>query len=82
MTENEYKIILVNQLEDTNKYYGIDMTKWVLEAIEYDEDSGSCTWLHVDNDKSLPYAERRLQCTGFIYDENLDIINTNIPFFT
>ena len=61
---------LIKELTSKMAWFGIDMRLYEFEAINYSDGFGSISWLHKSNDKSLPYAERRLQCDGFFYDEN------------
>ena len=47
---------LIEQLTKSFNWYGINMAIYELEEIEYSEGDGRITWLHKENDKSLPYA--------------------------
>ena len=71
---------LIKELTSKMAWFGIDMRLYKFESIQFSEGFGSITWLHRANDKSLPYAERRLQCNGFFYDEN-GLLQWNNPSF-
>ncbi len=71
---------LIKELTSKMAWFGIDMCLYKFEVINYADGFGSISWLHKANDKSLPYAERRLQCDGFFYDEN-GLTQWNNPSF-
>lgn len=56
-------------------WFGINMEKYELEEIRLTDGFGTITWLHKENDPSLPYAQRRLQCTGMFVDERTGEVN-------
>lgn len=82
MKKKEFTNKLLKQITDSYKWYGINMDLYELEDIKYNNGGGSITWLHKENDKKLPYAERRLQCIWFYYDENTgEVLQYNNPIF-
>ena len=73
----------LDHITDGYKWFGINMDIYELEEIEIDDGGGRITWLHKENDKTLPYAERRLQCTGFFFDEATgEVLQYNNPLLT
>ena len=71
---------LIKELTSKMAWFGIDMRLYKLESFEFSDGYGTISWLHNANDKNLPYAERRLQCDGFFYDEN-GLLQWNNPSF-
>jgi hypothetical protein len=63
-------------------WWGIDMAQYEVEEIEFDEGSGRISWLHKANDQKLPYAERRLECSPFYYDEEGEVYQYENPLFS
>lgn len=70
-------------ITDRYNWFGINMDVYEVEIVEHNEGFGRITWLHKENNKTLRYAERRLQCTGFFYDEATgEVLQYNNPLLT
>jgi 6-phosphogluconolactonase (cycloisomerase 2 family) len=75
------EIILANIINNLS-WWGIDTSKYELEHFEISEGSGRVTFVHKENNKKLPYAERRLQITSFYFDENGKLVQVENPILT
>lgn len=73
---------LERQLVEKMQWYGIDMSKYKLYSIEYDSESGHASWVHKENNTTLPYAERRLECGVFYFDKKGDLLKWKTPVFS
>lgn len=80
---------IVEKIEREYHWLGIDMSKFKLECLSYDEDTGhgSITWLHVRDAgriRRLAFETvTRLQCPSFFYiEENDELLEISNPIIT